>query len=172
MSRNTKKRMSSKHKEEKNNVYWNELDKHKELIVTNITEQTMFLHEYLADPSIAALVDSDKESTIIVKGFCKDIEHVASRLNEISEEHKDKTGKIVDHGDYIKMMNIFEEYNETALKFDHSLQTAVTEINTKIALEAAKIAKEKGDVALHDEIMNSGIIENTQNVENTTDKGE
>lgn len=163
MSRSTKKKMAGKHKTEKNAIYWNELDKHKELVVDNITEQSMFLHDYLSDPAIAALVDSDKESTLIVKGFCKDMNHVAARLLEISEEHKDKTGKIIDHGDYVKMMNIFEEYNETALKFDHSLQTAVTEINTKIALEAAKFAKEKGDVVLHDEIINSGIIENTTN---------
>lgn len=172
MSKNTKKRMTSKHREDKNNVYWSELDKHKKLILNSITDQASFLSEYLEDPQIAKIVDNDKESTIIINGFCKDINHISTRLKEISDEHKDKKGKIVNHEDYVKMVQLFEEYNETALKFDHSLQTAVTEINTKIALEASRQAKESGNMELHDEIVNSGIIENTENVEHKEEKGE
>lgn len=164
MSRKTKKRMAPKLVTAKNEINWSELDNHRQVIIENVANQSIFVKEFLEDPMVANFVDNDKESQIIVEGFGKDIVRTADELNRISTEHSTFSGKVKDHKEYVRMVQLFEEYNETALKFDHSLQIVVTELNSNIARSTAIQAKESGNLILHDEIMTSGVIDNAIDV--------
>ncbi len=157
--RNQQSKMNHMLQQSKNDVKWDELDKHRDFIIENITNQASLVQNFLEDEQVANIIDSDKESKIFVEGFSKDLINISEDITRIKDEHKDKTGKIENHLDYVKMMQLFEEYNETAMKFDHSLQTVFTEINSKIALEVANRAAIDNDIDLHKEVINSGLIE-------------
>lgn len=127
---------------EESKQYWSDLDKIYESISQTIIMSGITIRDLLLIEGIKERLNDRHEMVIAINGFNKDLDTFSKALRSVYDKHAGRTG-LITGDDFIKSIEIFEEYRALSLQFDAVVMPNIVHISTEIGYTADAILAER-----------------------------